>query len=440
MRSQLTDANISGIIGIGDWVADFVYSDAGNMTSRTIQSSSKSFTYSGQQMTNADGNGLVWDENGQLITGVDVNLVWNWDGMLREANTPSKSVSLRYDPSGNRIFKDSSQTGQRKYIVDIVGDLPVILMDLEKQGQVYNIKKIYIYANSQVLAQHDGDSSDDLYFYLHDRLGSVRQIINTTDGDVVKLYTYNPFGETLEDQGTLSNPFMFAGQFYDSEISEYYLRARMYDPYISRFTARDPVAGKFEEPLTLHAYLYCGNDPINYIDPDGKWAIVIGASLSFNAGEASNFISAINKQFGLPAAAMARNAIIGNIMDNFVADHVGFTGGVGAAFGYGKEDGWFIGSVYWAASGVANGLGLTATADYAWSNAQKLQDLAGNFIEVGGSVTGGPLGPFLRGSVGGSISRGIGTDIYLATFSIGGGITEGREVHGFVGRSWVAEW
>jgi hypothetical protein len=29
--------------------------------------------------------------------------------------------------------------------------------------------------------------------------------------------------------------------------------------------------GKFEEPMTLHKYLYCGNNPINFTDPQGLW-------------------------------------------------------------------------------------------------------------------------------------------------------------------------
>jgi hypothetical protein len=46
----------------------------------------------------------------------------------------------------------------------------------------------------------------------------------------------------------------------------------MYDPVLMRFTARDPVFGKYKEPLTLHEYLYCLNDPINKVDPEGRFA------------------------------------------------------------------------------------------------------------------------------------------------------------------------
>jgi RHS repeat-associated protein len=63
---------------------------------------------------------------------------------------------------------------------------------------------------------------------------------------------------------------MFTGQWYDDEIDQYYLRARMYDPYLARFTGRDPVLGRFEEPLSLHRYLYCRNDPVNLVDPNGE--------------------------------------------------------------------------------------------------------------------------------------------------------------------------
>ncbi len=48
----------------------------------------------------------------------------------------------------------------------------------------------------QVLAQHDGDYDDDIYLYLHDRLGSVRQVIDPS-GDVKNRYTYQPLGKKL---------------------------------------------------------------------------------------------------------------------------------------------------------------------------------------------------------------------------------------------------
>jgi hypothetical protein len=39
--------------------------------------------------------------------------------------------------------------------------------------------KTYVYANSQILAQHNGNYNAPRFFYLHDRLGSVRLVINS---------------------------------------------------------------------------------------------------------------------------------------------------------------------------------------------------------------------------------------------------------------------
>lgn len=275
MRSQLTDANISNING-GNWVAKYSYHDNGDMAYRTIQSNTGTFSYDGHQMTAATGDenfSLDYDENGNMIENAfSKSLKYSWDNKLRCAKSSNNYVflALRYDPAGNRIYKETTNgTTKCKHIVDIVGDLPVILLEIDDSNDV--IKKTYIYANSQILAQHDGNYAAPRYFYLHDRLGSVREVISTT-GSVSAYLTYNPFGGTLESSGILQMrkfPFCFAGQYYDTQISQYYLRARQYDPYIGRFTSRDPVFGKFQEPMTLHAYLYCINDPVNRWDPRG---------------------------------------------------------------------------------------------------------------------------------------------------------------------------
>ena len=95
--------------------------------------------------------------------------------------------------------------------------------------------KTYSCADRQIIVRHVGDSSADKYFYLHDRLGSVRLVL-ADNGDVVKYYTYEPFGELIEDDGTFDNAFRFIGQYFDAEIQEYYLIARQYKPQIARMS------------------------------------------------------------------------------------------------------------------------------------------------------------------------------------------------------------
>jgi hypothetical protein len=45
---------------------------------------------------------------------------------------------------------------------------------------------------------------------------------------------------------------------------------RWYDPTVGRFLQQDPWLGSIYAPLTLNAYGYCVNDPVNAVDPDGK--------------------------------------------------------------------------------------------------------------------------------------------------------------------------
>ncbi|MCL1858451.1 MAG: hypothetical protein FWF92_04385 [Oscillospiraceae bacterium] len=60
-----------------------------------------------------------------------------------------------------------------------------------------------------------------------------------------------------------ANPFRYCGEYYDSETSTLYLRARYYDPRTGRFTQEDPVGSG------LNWYTYCNANPILFIDPWG---------------------------------------------------------------------------------------------------------------------------------------------------------------------------
>jgi len=55
---------------------------------------------------------------------------------------------------------------------------------------------------------------------------------------------------------------------------------RWYDPMVGRFLQQDPWLGAFYAPLTLNGYGYCGNDPINGVDPTGQWVwiVVVGVA------------------------------------------------------------------------------------------------------------------------------------------------------------------
>jgi RHS repeat-associated protein len=145
------------------------------------------------------------------------------------------------------------------------------LCEIDANDPDGSLTNSYTYANGQILCQKDGPVDPNRYFYVHDRLGSVRLVVDKF-GDIMNSYTYDPAGLALpqETYEKVYNPFLFTGQWFDPEIQQYYLRARMYDPRLGVFTSRDPVMGQFKEPMTLHTYLYCRNNLVNLFDPSGN--------------------------------------------------------------------------------------------------------------------------------------------------------------------------
>jgi RHS repeat-associated protein len=80
---------------------------------------------------------------------------------------------------------------------------------------------------------------------------------------------YDAFGEKEGGTGSLDNKYLFTGEQYDSNLGDYYLRARYYDTDSGRFTRRDSYEGEISNPLTLHKYLYAHGNPASFTDPSG---------------------------------------------------------------------------------------------------------------------------------------------------------------------------
>jgi len=80
---------------------------------------------------------------------------------------------------------------------------------------------------------------------------------------------YEAFGEKTDATGVVANKYLFAGEQYDENLGDYYLRARYYDTDSGRFTRRDDFEGVLSNPLSLHKYGYVNGNPVNYGDPSG---------------------------------------------------------------------------------------------------------------------------------------------------------------------------
>ncbi|RMH10616.1 MAG: RHS repeat-associated core domain-containing protein, partial [Gammaproteobacteria bacterium] len=103
-------------------------------------------------------------------------------------------------------------------------------------------------------------------------------IIALTDaaGTIVERYTYTAYGApTFLDASaspltppasSLDNRITYTGREWDSTLHLHHFRARMLDPQLGRFCGRNPIG--YVGGLA-NLFLYCAEDPINYVDPLG---------------------------------------------------------------------------------------------------------------------------------------------------------------------------
>ena len=82
-----------------------------------------------------------------------------------------------------------------------------------------------------------------------------------------------------------SPKYAFNAKELDEETGMYYYEARYYAP--PTFTSRDPL---FEKYFWMSPYAYCANNPVKYVDPDGRTVYIAGES----ANEATNLLSTKN--------------------------------------------------------------------------------------------------------------------------------------------------
>jgi len=114
------------------------------------------------------------------------------------------------------------------------------------------------------------DNSNVTTYYVYNAHGDVTALTNSS-GTVTKNYDYDPFGNEINPNPNDTNPFRYCGEYFDKETGDYYLRARYYSPGRGRFNAQDPAMDG------MNWYVYCGNNPIFYVDPSGLVSVIFCA-------------------------------------------------------------------------------------------------------------------------------------------------------------------
>jgi RHS repeat-associated protein len=109
-----------------------------------------------------------------------------------------------------------------------------------------------------------------IYYYHGDQIGSSR-LLTSGAGWPVWQGTFLPFGEEYSPQLT-TNHYRFSGKERDSESGLDYFGARYNSSTLSRFLTPDkPFADQhIREPQSWNLYSYARNNPLKYIDTDGR--------------------------------------------------------------------------------------------------------------------------------------------------------------------------
>ena len=107
------------------------------------------------------------------------------------------------------------------------------------------------------------------YYVCSDGKGNVTEV-RRTNGTVAASYGYGPFGQLLYQTNTYNQPFRFSTRLYHAHSGFVYMLGRWYDPNAGRFLSRDPSG----EGNGINIYQFARSSPQNYIDPDGRNAIL----------------------------------------------------------------------------------------------------------------------------------------------------------------------
>ena len=297
-----------GVSYRGDWGLDNV----GNRTASTYQfataaapgtfssSSSIAATFNandwltGQTTNNGGATGTQswsYDQNGaELTQGYGTSAPqengWGFDGRLLGTGTQGTTTGgtgYETDASGNRVsvtlHQGKPEQKTTKYLLDENTGYASVLEerapDTNDSGASV-LQARYVWGGGRAplaMWRKGADGQFRLSYFLTDGQESVRQL-SDGQGTVTDSYFYDAWGNPLAGgSGTTVNPFRYTGQMLDAS-GKYFLRARYYDPGTGRFLSHDPVMGSNSDPVSLHRYLYAGDDSVNGVDPSGRETLV----------------------------------------------------------------------------------------------------------------------------------------------------------------------
>nr|BFD67010.1 hypothetical protein HAGR004_20320 [Bdellovibrio sp. HAGR004] len=390
---------------------EYLYDDAGRLV-ETDKNSVLLSSYIYDFNSNRVGGNIgaqpttgVYDDQDRLITYNTWSFVYNANGDLlsKTNNTTSQTTTYAYDAFGNlrqvtippsttiaydidglnrRIAKRVNGVVQKRWIYM---DQYRIAAELNSAG---TITKRFVYGSKSNVPDYM-IASGVKYRIISDHLGSPRLVVKQSDGSIAQRMNHDEFGRVTEDTNPGYLPFGFAGGLYDPETGLVRFGVRDYDPEVGRWTSKDPILFNGGQS---NLYGYTFNDPVNFIDPSGKFGIA-GVASGFISGMVGGYISGGT----IPAALAggAAGAVVG-FLNPFASSAAGaFAGGVasslvGQVFGNVLTDQPYMNLNLGAAvfSGFGSAVGVQAAGAMACgrTGAAVVEGGASGFAEVFGGT------------------------------------------------------
>ena len=199
-----------------------------------------------------DANGNLTKDLNKGISGITYNFL-----NLPNAVTFSdgSTITYTYGADGTKlrtVHKIGSTTTTTDYCGNVIYENGVQKLLLTEEGYI--------------------TLSDSKYhYYLKDHQGNNRVVISQS-GTVEETSHYYPFGGVFASAGNVQ-PYKYNGKELDTKkgLNWYDYGARHYDAVLGRFITVDAL---YDKHFKVSPYVYCGNEPVGRIDPDGNdWRV-----------------------------------------------------------------------------------------------------------------------------------------------------------------------
>ena len=199
-----------------------------------------------------DANGNLTKDLNKGISGITYNFL-NLPNVVTFSD--GSTITYTYGADGTKlrtVHKIGSTTTTTDYCGNVIYENGVQKLLLTEEGYI--------------------TLSDSKYhYYLKDHQGNNRVVISQS-GTVEETSHYYPFGGVFASAGNVQ-PYKYNGKELDTKkgLNWYDYGARHYDAVLGRFITVDAL---YDKHFKVSPYVYCGNEPVGRIDPDGNdWRV-----------------------------------------------------------------------------------------------------------------------------------------------------------------------